>query len=127
MPKINIDAKKGLFSSTGAGIKSKPITQALTANAPDNVIDSSKGFYIKLTSTEPLTVNAGKAVTIKDGTELGQLLLLENANAADAIEVEANHLAVTINGGATFPAGELTLLVWNATKWSPTSQSVLAP
>ena len=124
MPKINIDVKKGLFSSTGAGLKSEPVSQVLAAN---NVIDSSKGFHIKLTSAEALTVAEGKQVTIKNGTELGQLILLENANAADAIEVAADHLSVTINGGATFPAGELTLLVWNATKWSPTSQSVLAP
>ena len=123
MPVVKIDNTKGLYEALGTGLTVEKVTQALEAS---DVIDTSKGMHVVVTSTEALTVLGAKNVTLKDGTSDGQLLLLTNGNGSggDVIEFAADHLSVEIAGGATVVAGNSVLFVWNGSKWSPTSQSL---
>lgn len=130
MPIINIDTVKGLYESLGNGLLAAQQEQVLEAGSE---IDTSKSFFLKVTSDEALTFAEAlddKSVTLKPGTEVGQLFLLLNGNADDEIEVADGVLAISLtdNDGQpeppTFPAGEATLFVWNGSKWSPTSQSL---
>ena len=123
MPIINIDTVKGLYESLGNGLLATQQEQVLEAGSE---IDTSKSFFLKVTSEEALTVAGDSDVTLKPGTEVGQLFLLLNGNAANEIEVADGVLAISLadNNPPTFPAGEATLFVWNGSKWSPTSQSL---
>ena len=126
MPIINIDTVKGLYESLGNGLLATQQEQVLEAGSE---IDTSKSFFLKVTSEEALTVAGDSDVTLKPGTEVGQLFLLLNGNAANEIEVADGVLAISLIDNElpeppTFPAGEATLFVWNGSKWSPTSQSL---
>lgn len=124
MPVIKIDTTKGLYEELGGGVQLTPINRAVSAG---DEIDTS-GFHLMLTSTEALTVAATKNVTLKNGQEIGQLLMLtnNNSNAAHDIEFADGHLAISLAAAAavTLVPGTSTLMVWNGTAWSPTSQSL---
>ena len=72
MPVVKIDNTKGLYEALGTGLTVEKVTQALAAT---DVIDTSKGMHVVVTSEEALTVVGSKNVTLKDGVnEISKIL-----------------------------------------------------
>jgi len=113
MPKIEISNAKGLVQKTGAGLRAVPVELTLTSD-PETVDTSC--FYIQI---DP---DGAKAIRLKAGTEVGQLLLISNV-AGGAEDITFNTADFTA-GAVPLSQGESVLCVWNGTKWSPTSQSL---
>lgn len=123
MPLVRIEKSKGLFQENGKGFLAKPVTtQALTNNSE---IDTSLGFHL------PVSAIAGQTgITLKDGTESGQLVLISNIGGENFDFLDAA-FSTSVDDGVgdtspTLPTGSSVLCVWlNSTLgWSLTSQSL---
>lgn len=124
MPLVRIEKSKGLFQESGKGFLSKPLeTQAITNNAE---IDTSLGFHLPVSAAQA----AQSGVTLKDGTEKGQMVLISNIGT-QSFDFLQTAFSTEVNDGAgdvlpTLPVGSSILCVWlNSTLgWSLTSQSL---
>ena len=87
-------------------------TIAVTAGA----IITPTGTYQVITSTAAVTTSTTTAIA--DGSNTGALLLLRNANAADAIIVDGAGANVECNGNISLGANDVLGLIWNGTDWT---------
>lgn len=116
MPLIRIEKSKGLFQESGKGFLSKPIdAQAIVNNFE---IDTALGFNLHASAA---AANQS-GVTLKDGIDNGQLVLITNTGTNN-FDFANTSFAAQPND-ATLVAGNSILCVWNGTKWSLTSQSL---
>lgn len=123
MPLVRIEKSKGLFQENGKGFLAKPLeTQAISNNAE---IDTSLGFHLPVSAAQA----AQAGITLKDGTEKGQMVLISNIGAQNFDFAQTAFSTEVSNGGdvlPTLPVGSSILCVWlNSTLgWSLTSQSL---
>ena len=74
------------------------------------------GTYQPLTSTGVVAGSTSKAIA--DGVETGDLLLLRNANASDAITVDGTGGNVECKTDKALGAGDTLMLIWNGADWN---------
>lgn len=116
MPLVRIEKSKGLFQENGKGFLAKPIdAQAIVNNFE---INTSLGFNLHVSAA------AGNqtGVTLKDGVDNGQLVLITNTGTNN-FDFANTSFAAQPNS-ATLPAGGSILCVWNGSKWSLSSQTL---
>lgn len=74
------------------------------------------GTYQPLTSAAPVTTSTTTAVA--NGAVTGRLLILRNANAADAITIDGTGGNVECKANVALGAGDTLTLIWNGTDWN---------
>jgi hypothetical protein len=74
------------------------------------------GTYQPLTSGGVVTTSTSRAIA--DGAETGDVLLLRNANAADAITVDGTGGNVECKTDKALGAGDTLMLIWNGADWN---------
>ena len=116
MPLVKIEKSKGLFQESGKGFLAKPLdTQAVVTGFE---INTSLGFNLPVSAAQ-----AGQTgVTLKAGTNNGQLVLISNVGTQN-FDFANNHFAAQ-PANATLVAGNSILCVWDGSSWSLTSQSL---
>ena len=79
------------------------------------------GVYQLLTSAGVVTTSTSNAVA--DGAETGDVLILRNANAADAITVDGVGGNVECKTDKALGPGDTLMLIWNGADWNCLSLS----
>ncbi len=79
------------------------------------------GTFQGLTSTGVVTTSTSKAVA--DGAEIGDLLILRNANAADAITIDGVGANVECKVDKALGPGDILMLIWAGNDWNCISLS----
>ena len=92
-----------------------PIVVAVT-----NTTLTPLGTYQPVTSTVALTLSA--TTSIADGTTIGQLLILVNENAADAITVK-DAANTALSGDAALGPKDVLIMIWDGADWVEISQA----
>ena len=111
----------------------------INTNAPSTSLDVDGGLTIRAAGVVDLSVSAAitvgnrsyvrvsnggaSAITLSNGLQVGQILILENTDAATPSLSDAANVNVA---GATFTfnsADDTISLVWNGTKWVETSRA----
>lgn len=92
----------------------------LTASA--TVAVGSGATITPLGSFQPITSTAGvttsTSTAIADGSAAGDILILRNANASDAITVDGAGGNVECGGNVALGANDVLTLLWNGSDWS---------
>lgn len=74
------------------------------------------GTYQVITSTAAITTSVWKAIA--DGNETGDVLILRNGNAADAIIVDGTGANVECKANVSLGASDTLMLIWNGSDWN---------
>lgn len=131
----NIGAAGTDFSSTGSLTLANDltVTDDLTAadvyagdwlhlTASTTVVVGSGATITPLGSYQPITSTAGvttsTSTAIADGSAAGDILILRNANASDAITVDGAGGNVECGGNVALGANDVLTLLWNGSDWS---------
>lgn len=87
-------------------------TLAIAANVPI----TPTGTYQPITSTAAITCSTSCCVI--SGTRTGDILILRNANASNAIKIDGTGGNVECKSDVTLGAGDILWLIWNGTDWN---------
>jgi hypothetical protein len=74
------------------------------------------GTYQQLTSASAVSTSTSTAIA--NGAEAGDLLLLRNANAVDAITVDGTGANVECKTDKALGPGDTLMLIWNGADWN---------
>jgi len=74
------------------------------------------GTYQVITSTEAITCDT--TTCIADGGETGDVLILRNGNAADAITIDGTGANVECKANVALGASDTLMLIWNGSDWN---------
>ena len=74
------------------------------------------GTYQVITSTAAVTTSTTTAIA--NGGETGDLLILRNANASNAITIDGTGGNVECKSDVALGAGDTLLLIWNGSDWN---------
>jgi hypothetical protein len=107
-----ISVSEGLDVTFGSSLALTPDPQTLVAGS----IISSTETYALVTSAAAITTST--ATAIQAGTITGQLILLRNGNAADAITVDGTGGTVECKADVALGASDTLLLIWNGADWN---------
>lgn len=131
----NIGAAGTDFSSTG----SLTLANDLTVTDDLTAADVYAGDWLHLTASTTVAVGSGATITplgsyqpitstagvttststaIADGSAAGDILILRNANASDAITVDGAGGNVECGGNVALGANDVLTLLWNGSDWS---------
>lgn len=124
---IKIDNTKGLYQESSGNGFSLSVSSTQTLDADNLSIDTSLANIIPLTAAD--NIAAGGAIngtiSLTNGSLTGQLVILVNESEND-FDFANGHLAITLaaNAPPTLVGKNALMLVWNGSKWSPTSQTL---
>jgi len=106
MPKVLIDAAKGLYQQSGSGLN---MTGQVVTPAADEVITLTESLVLA-----DLTANVStQGAQLSDGVLAGDVIIVVNTGTAGFLSLGgANNDSVTIG------ANEAALLVWTGTAWA---------
>ena len=111
----------------------------INTNAPSTSLDVDGGLTVRAAAVVDLSVSAtvtvgnrsyvrvsnggAQAITLSNGLQVGQILILENTNTGTPTLSDAANVNV-VGAGYTFNSADDTIsLVWNGTKWVETSRA----
>ena len=86
-----------------------------------DTISGQLGTYVLLSSSG--AVSTSTSVAISNGGTVGNVLLLQNANAADTITVDGVGGNVECKTDKVLGAGDTLMLIWNGADWNCLSLS----
>lgn len=106
MPKVLIDATKGLYQVSGGGLN---ITPQVVTPAADEVITVTEALVLADLSANTTTNGA----QLSDGESAGDVIIVVNTGTSGFLSLGgANNDSVTIG------QNEAALLVWTGTAWA---------
>ncbi len=73
------------------------------------------GTYMRITSAGVITCSTSRCIV--DGSRHGDILILENANAADAITIDGTGGNVECKSDVVLDQDDTLILIWNAADW----------
>lgn len=137
----NIGAAGTDFSSTGSLTLANDLTVTDDATITDDLTaaDVYAGDWLHLTASATVAVGSGATITplgsyqpitstagvttststaIADGSAAGDILILRNANASDAITVDGAGGNVECGGNVALGGNDVLTLIWNGSDWS---------
>lgn len=106
MPKVLIDATKGLYQVSGSGLN---ITPQVVTPAADEVITITEALVLAdLTAN-----NSTNGAQLSDGASAGDVVIVVNTGNAGYLS-----LGGAGNDSVTIGQNEAALLVWTGTAWA---------
>jgi len=103
------------YAAGRAGIKlEEDVTGTVVVTAGSTITPT--GTYQVITSTAAVTTSTTTAIA--NGGETGDLLILRNANASNAITIDGTGGNVECKSDVALGAGDTLLLIWNGSDWN---------
>lgn len=127
---VKIDNTKGLYQESSGNGFSLSVSSTQTLDADNLSIDTSLANIIPLTAAGNIAAGAADpningTISLTNGSFAGQLVILVNESEND-FDFADGHLAIALaaNAPPTLVGKNALMLVWNGSKWSPTSQTL---
>lgn len=112
---LNVDGSATFVGLADVGTYVNLSAQTAISVTADAIITPT-GTYQVLESAGAVTCNT--TTCIWDGTRVGDLLILRNSNAANAITIDGTGANVECKANVALGAGDTLILIWNGSDWN---------